>query len=56
MPSDVSPAQRLENALWGLFIADALAMPVHWYYNLDNLERDFPGGVRGYEEARHPHP
>lgn len=48
--------KRVENALWGLFIGDALAMPVHWYYNLDNIEADFPGGVKGYEAARHPHP
>jgi ADP-ribosylglycohydrolase len=48
--------QRIENALWGLFIGDALAMPVHWYYDLANIEADFPGGVRGYEAARHPHP
>ena len=56
MPSEVSPAMRLENALWGLFIADALAMPVHWYYNLDTLKRDYPSGIKGYGAARHPHP
>ncbi|MFO1069017.1 MAG: ADP-ribosylglycohydrolase family protein [Geminicoccaceae bacterium] len=48
--------RRIENALWGLFIGDALAMPVHWYYDPANIEADFPGGVRGYEAARHPHP
>lgn len=49
-------AERVANALWGLFIGDALAMPTHWYYNLANIQADFPGGVRGYEAARHPHP
>ncbi len=48
--------KRIENALWGLFIGDALAMPVHWYYNPDNIKKDFNGGVNTYEAARHPHP
>ena len=49
-------SRRIQNALWGLFIGDALAMPVHWYYNPDNIKKDFSGGVTGYEAARHPHP
>jgi len=48
--------QRIQNALWGLFIGDALAMPVHWYYNPNNIKKDFAGGVTAYEAARHPHP
>jgi ADP-ribosylglycohydrolase len=47
---------RARNALWGLFVGDALAMPVHWYYNTGNIARDFDGGVRRYEAPRHPHP
>jgi len=49
-------AERLRAGLWGLFAGDALAMPVHWYYNIDAIRRDFDGGVRKYEAARHPHP
>jgi ADP-ribosylglycohydrolase len=48
--------RRISNALWGLFIGDSLAMPVHWYYNRKNIDRDFDGGVTGYESPRHPHP
>lgn len=48
--------QRIENALWGLFAADALAMPAHWYYSLEHLERDFAGGVSKYQNPPHPHP
>lgn len=48
--------QRIRNALWGLFIADALAMPAHWYYDLQTLRRDFAGGLRGYVAPPHPHP
>lgn len=46
---------RIENALWGLFISDALCMPAHWYYRLDYLKRDF-GSITGYNDAPHPHP
>ncbi len=35
---------RIEGALWGLFVADSLAMPIHWYYNRKNITSDFPGG------------
>ena len=48
--------QRIQNALWGLFIGDALAMPAHWYYNPDNIKKDFAGGLKAYESPRHPHP
>ena len=48
--------RRMQNALWGLFIGDALAMPVHWYYNLMNIETGFNGGIRTYEVPPHPHP
>jgi hypothetical protein len=48
--------RRLQNALWGLFIGDALAMPAHWYYNTGNIVKDFEGGIRGYVDPPHPHP
>lgn len=48
--------RRITNALWGLFIGDSLSMPVHWYYNRRNIEREFDGGITGYESPRHPHP
>jgi ADP-ribosyl-[dinitrogen reductase] hydrolase len=52
----VNRRRRLRNALWGLFIGDALAMPAHWYYSLENIRRDFHGGIRGYADPPHPHP
>lgn len=48
--------RRLRNSLWGLFIGDALSMPAHWYYNIENIPRDFGGEIRGYEKPPHPHP
>lgn len=46
---------RIENALWGLFISDAISMPAHWYYKLDYLKKDF-GAIDSYTDAPHPHP
>ncbi|MDD9957877.1 MAG: ADP-ribosylglycohydrolase family protein [Gammaproteobacteria bacterium] len=43
-------------ALKTLFIADSLAMPVHWYYNPMDIFRDFRGGITGFEAAPARHP
>jgi ADP-ribosylglycohydrolase len=42
-------------ALYGLCIGDALAMPVHWYYNRQALLRDY-GQVTDYLAPHNPHP
>jgi ADP-ribosylglycohydrolase len=47
--------RRLQNAIWGLFIGDALAMPAHWYYDIDNISDVFDGGIHLYESPPHPH-
>jgi ADP-ribosylglycohydrolase len=47
--------QKREGALWGLYIGDALAMPVHWYYNRSALFDDY-GWVTDYLAPRNPHP
>jgi ADP-ribosylglycohydrolase len=47
---------RVKNALWGAFIADAMAMPVHWYYQRKYIKEGFDGGIKKYEDAPHPHP
>lgn len=48
-------ADRLRGALWGMFVGDALAMPVHWYYNIAALQRDF-GVIRDYQPPKSEHP
>jgi len=48
--------RRIRNALWGLFAGDALAMPAHWFYSLENVRKTFDGGLTGYQSAPHPHP
>lgn len=45
-----------EEALWGMFIADALAMPVHWYYNPDDIKDGYGGWLTGYREPEKKHP
>lgn len=47
---------RVSSALKTQFIADALAMPVHWYYNPMDIERAFPGGIQRFEAAPAFHP
>ena len=47
---------RLKNTLWGVFIADAMAMPAHWYYQRKYIKEGFSGGIKKYEDAPHPHP
>jgi hypothetical protein len=49
-------SDRIRNALWGLFIADALAMPAHWIYRVENITKTFGGRLDGYRAAPHPHP
>lgn len=43
-------------ALKNMFVADALSMPVHWYYNPHDIEKAFPGGITRLESAPEYHP
>ena len=49
----VASRRRLQNALWGLFIGDALAIRP-WFYGVDNIRKDFNGGIQDYQEPPHP--
>jgi ADP-ribosyl-[dinitrogen reductase] hydrolase len=42
---------RLKGALFGMFVGDAVAMPVHWMYNLRELKKDY-GTIREYVAPR----
>jgi ADP-ribosylglycohydrolase len=46
---------RCAGLIAGPFIADALAMPVHWYYDRSALHRDY-GLVSDYLAPKNPHP
>jgi len=43
------------SAYLGSLVADAWAMPVHWYYNREALQRDY-GPVDRFQAPRNPHP
>lgn len=53
--NSTSKANRMRGALWGMFVGDALAMPVHWYYNIATLWQDF-GQIRDYQAPKVHHP
>ncbi|BFZ00318.1 hypothetical protein BsWGS_03357 [Bradybaena similaris] len=45
-----------EEAIWGLFVADSLAMPVHWYYNPRDIKKDYGEWLKGYVAPHGKHP
>lgn len=47
---------RAESGLKTLYVADALAMPVHWYYRAYDIQLQFPRGIRDFEAAPNYHP
>lgn len=46
---------KIRGVVYGLCIGDALAMPVHWYYNRQALFQEY-GRVTDYLGPRNPHP
>ncbi|MEH6911806.1 MAG: ADP-ribosylglycohydrolase family protein [Oceanicoccus sp.] len=56
MDQKFSQPLRITSALKTSFIADALAMPVHWYYQPMEIERAFTGGIQRFEAAPEFHP
>jgi ADP-ribosyl-[dinitrogen reductase] hydrolase len=55
MKENTMNSDRIKGALYGMFIGDALAMPVHWYYDREALKRDY-GRVTNYLAPKNPHP
>ena len=48
------PADSFETAYLGSLVADAVAMPVHWYYDRDALRAEY-GEISGYLAPKNPH-
>ena len=49
--SKLELADRVAGALWGMLIADALAMPVHWFYGGGaQIRKAFGGPITGYRQ------
>ena len=49
-------SKRAKNALQALFVGDSTAMPVHWYYRVSDIYKDFPNGIQQLEDAPEKHP
>lgn len=56
MPQTQALVDRIRHALQTQFVADALAMPVHWYYRVSDIYQAFPGGVQQFEAPPDFHP
>ena len=48
---------RAKTGLFGGFVADALGMPVHWYYDTTKIFEEFPNGIEDLTSPplKHPH-
>ena len=44
--------ERAAGAIMGAFIGDALALGPHWYYDLDELRRDYGEWITGYTDPK----
>jgi ADP-ribosylglycohydrolase len=56
--SNLTPIkQRAIAAFKLIYVADALAMPVHWFYNPQDILNAFPNGIQKLEAPppKHPH-
>jgi ADP-ribosylglycohydrolase len=50
--SDTSIQDRAAGAIMGAFIGDALALGPHWYYDLDELHRDYGEWITDYSDPK----
>ncbi|KAK9524287.1 hypothetical protein VZT92_018137 [Zoarces viviparus] len=48
--------RSVSSALWGMCAGDSMSMPVHWYYDVDDIRRDFGGWIAGFTSPRDRHP
>lgn len=49
--------EKVRAALLTMFVADALAMPTHWYYGGSaQIVRDFGGPIRGFQRSKRSFP
>ncbi|XP_059183551.1 uncharacterized protein LOC131962621 [Centropristis striata] len=48
--------RAVSEALWAMCAADSMSMPVHWYYNIDDIRRDFGGWISSLNSPRDRHP
>lgn len=50
--SDTTIQDRAAGAIMGAFVGDALGLGPHWYYDLDEMRRDYGEWITGYTDPR----
>jgi len=50
--SELTIRDRAAGAVMGAFIGDAMGLGPHWYYDLDELRRDYGPWITGYTDPR----
>lgn len=53
--STISFEERAQGALMGAYIGDALALGPHWYYDLDELHRNYGTWITDYTDPKPGH-
>ena len=51
----ISMENRKKAALYGLYVSDATAMPVHWFYDVSRLRSEY-GQIKGYVKPKDTFP
>ena len=51
-PADVPKKDRIMGAIMGVLIGDALGVGSHWYYDLENLKKDFGPWISDYSDPK----
>jgi len=50
--TELSMEDRIQGTLMGAWIGDALGLGPHWYYDLDELRRDYGDWINGYTDPK----
>lgn len=48
--------KAISEAIWGMVITDAVAMPVHWFYQIEEIKNRYNGWIQGYRAPCEKHP
>ena len=56
MSCSTSVKKARSESLWGLFTGDSLSMPVHWYYDPDDIKQDYGQWLKGFVAPKSKHP